>query len=222
MKAQGTTWLDRPLVVREPLALGTGSFGREARIMKLVATELEITPTNQPKKEAVKFALRTAWKGPQLPSYLSNAMATLVREPESKLGRAKEQTPLKPSEEPYRKVHFSPYRPNDAPAPDDAPAFVSVGQYTMTPDGLRFDNKWVCGPLKIIGRARDPAGERWARYIRWRDEDGRSHKDAIGDADLHSDVKPLCADWLTEVYRLSAMAENISPIISIRSWWNVA
>jgi Domain of unknown function (DUF927) len=35
--------------------------------------------------------------------------------------------------------------------------------------------------------------EGWARWLRWRDEDGRVHTQPISDADLHGDPRALCA-----------------------------
>ena len=59
-------------------------------------------------------------------------------------------------------------------------------------DIATFETKWVCAPFEILGRARDPKGEGWARLIRWQDDDGRVHTDTISDEDLHGDVSALC------------------------------
>jgi hypothetical protein len=52
---------------------------------------------------------------------------------------------------------------------------------------------WVAAPFEVLGRIRDPKGEGWARWLRWRDDDGRAHTQSISDADLHGDPRTLCA-----------------------------
>jgi hypothetical protein len=60
--------------------------------MLSVARKLEITPSNQPKKEVVIEALREAWtRSPELSDNKIESMATLLREPESELGRARKR-----------------------------------------------------------------------------------------------------------------------------------
>jgi hypothetical protein len=62
------------------------------KTMLAVAKRLSITPENQPKLEAVKAELRKCWTGSEpLSKRLLNAAATLLRQPESKLGRAKKR-----------------------------------------------------------------------------------------------------------------------------------
>jgi hypothetical protein len=51
---------------------------------------MQITPQNQPKKELVVDEIKKTWSGP-LSDKLVKAMATLIREPESQLGRAKKK-----------------------------------------------------------------------------------------------------------------------------------
>ncbi len=48
--------------------------------------------------------------------------------------------------------------------------------------------------FEVIGRARDPQGHGWARWLRWRDPDGRRHEHAVTDASLHGDAGALAAD----------------------------
>lgn len=60
------------------------------RLMLSVSEALELSSENQPKKEVVVAALREAWTGAMpLSAKLAEAMATLLRQPESQLGRAK-------------------------------------------------------------------------------------------------------------------------------------
>jgi putative DNA primase/helicase len=95
---------------------------------------------------------------------------------------------------------------------DPGPYYVSFHPYTMTANGLTVENmargeeipaeEWICSAFEMIGRARDSNGEGWARWIKWRDEDGRVHAAAIADADLHGDVKPLCAHLASRGLRI--------------------
>jgi putative DNA primase/helicase len=76
---------------------------------------------------------------------------------------------------------------------------MSFPPFRMTDDGLfvEIDKSkteiWVCGPFEILGRARDPGGDEWARVIRFDDGDDHSHKVAVKDADLHGDPGALAA-----------------------------
>ena len=59
-------------------------------VMLAVARSLQITPENQPKKEVVVEELKRRWSGNKgLSAKLVDGMATLLREPESQLGRAR-------------------------------------------------------------------------------------------------------------------------------------
>jgi len=42
-------------------------------------------------------------------------------------------------------------------------AHMSFGDYNMTPAGLHFNDNHIAGPFEILGRARDPNGDDWAR-----------------------------------------------------------
>jgi putative DNA primase/helicase len=70
---------------------------------------------------------------------------------------------------------------------------MSFGVYSMTKSGLHFNEDLIAGPFEILGRARDPNGDDWARWIRFKDADGRHHQVAIRDADLHGDPRTLAA-----------------------------
>jgi len=62
------------------------------KTMLAVAKRLNITPENQPKLEVVIAELRDCWPDSEPPSdRLLHAAGTLLREPESKLGRAKKR-----------------------------------------------------------------------------------------------------------------------------------
>ena len=71
------------------------------------------------------------------------------------------------------------------------PKFLSFGNFTMDSRGLsvriqkgkREITLDVAGPFEILGRIRAPNGEGWARWLRWRDDDGRQHTQSISDAD---------------------------------------
>jgi hypothetical protein len=83
---------------------------------------------------------------------------------------------------------------------------MSFDTYKMTKDGLRFgfykktggellfEEVLIAGPFEILGRARDPNGDDWARWIRFKDADGRNHQVAIRDADLHGDPRTLAGN----------------------------
>ena len=70
---------------------------------------------------------------------------------------------------------------------------MSFGAYNMSKDGLLFGDDYIVGPFEILGRARDPNGDDWARWICFKDSDGRHHQVAIRDADLHGDPRTLAA-----------------------------
>ena len=62
------------------------------KTMLAVAKRLNITPDNQPKLDVVVAELRDCWPSSEHPSArLLRAAGTLLREPESKLGRAKKK-----------------------------------------------------------------------------------------------------------------------------------
>jgi putative DNA primase/helicase len=92
--------------------------------------------------------------------------------------------------------------------------FVSFGSFTMSNDGLILakegrsedaatETLWVCSAFEIIGRARDPNGREWARWLRWTDDDKREHLHPVKDADLHGDPRSLCAALATRGLRIS-------------------
>src|SRR5438067_9447773 len=79
---------------------------------------------------------------------------------------------------------------------------TSTIEFTMDPtSGLtveiikpgKTERKWIAAPFEILGRARDPNSESWARLLRWSDDDDRLHEHTVSDADLHNDVGALCA-----------------------------
>src|SRR5262245_13784080 len=84
-----------------------------------------------------------------------------------------------------------------------APKYFDVGIYKMTEDGLKAEptvgngrqarqvEKIISAPFEILGRVRNSNGEGWARLLQWNDKDGKPHKHAVSDADLHSDHKVL-------------------------------
>ena len=61
------------------------------RTMLEVARKLAISPSNQPKKEEVIAAIEATWTGTALSNNLVKVMATILREPESQLGRARKK-----------------------------------------------------------------------------------------------------------------------------------
>jgi putative DNA primase/helicase len=94
------------------------------------------------------------------------------------------------------------------------PRFISFGYFTMSTEGLvvakegkgedaAIETTWVCSAFEIIGRARDPSGREWARWLRWTDDDKREHLHPVKDADLHGDPRSLCAALATRGLRIS-------------------
>jgi hypothetical protein len=70
---------------------------------------------------------------------------------------------------------------------------MSFLDYSMTAMGLMLEGDYIAGPFEILGRARDPNGDEWSRWIRFSDGDGRQHQVAVKDADLHGDPGALAA-----------------------------
>ena len=60
-----------------------GHLSPYMRVMLSVASNLQISTENQPKKEVVIAALRSSWSGKPLSSNLIETMATLLQEPEN-------------------------------------------------------------------------------------------------------------------------------------------
>jgi uncharacterized protein (DUF927 family) len=81
------------------------------------------------------------------------------------------------------------------------------GFYKKTGGELLFEEVLIAGPFEILGRARDPHGDDWARWIKFEDADGRHHQVAIRDADLHGDPRTLAATlarqglWISPKHR---------------------
>jgi uncharacterized protein (DUF927 family) len=70
---------------------------------------------------------------------------------------------------------------------------MSYGDYRMTSDGLYLAELCIAGPFEVLGRARDPNGGGWGRYIRFQDADKRLHQVLVKDANLHGDPRALAA-----------------------------
>jgi putative DNA primase/helicase len=94
------------------------------------------------------------------------------------------------------------------------PRYISFENFTMQDDGLfaefprgngknrTLESIWIASPFEILGRVRHPNGEGWARWVRWRDDDGRAHTQSISDSDLHGDVGALCANLASRGLRI--------------------
>jgi putative DNA primase/helicase len=85
-------------------------------------------------------------------------------------------------------------------------AFVSFPPFTMDPKKGLFitvekrrgkeewqEDIWLSAPFEIVGRVRDPKSERWARLLRFRDDDDVIHQHPVADEHLHGDGSALCA-----------------------------
>ncbi|WP_018262251.1 DUF927 domain-containing protein [Methylobacterium sp. WSM2598] len=89
---------------------------------------------------------------------------------------------------------------------EPAPAYISFDNFHMNSDGLTvevpkgrgekrtIEEIWCAGSFEVIGRARDPQGHGWARWLRWRDPDGRRHEYPVSDAALHAEPGALAAE----------------------------
>jgi hypothetical protein len=69
-----------------------------------------------------------------------------------------------------------------------------AGLYHLVERKEGRDRVWVSAPFTLLGRARDPHGGSWARWLSWNDGDGRAHTHAIADTKLHGDPGALCAE----------------------------
>ncbi len=96
---------------------------------------------------------------------------------------------------------IGPSEDGQADPADNSEAFLSWGRFEMSGRGLRQMPKdgaeearpiIVSGPFEVLGRARDPDGNGWGRYLRWLDPDGRIHHRHVSDAALHGDPAALC------------------------------
>jgi uncharacterized protein (DUF927 family) len=80
--------------------------------------------------------------------------------------------------------------------------------YQMKASGLYHNNKVLSAPFEICGRARDPNGQGWARWLKWKDEDGREHTWAVPDAKLHGDPSSLCGELAQRGLRIATGANK--------------
>jgi uncharacterized protein (DUF927 family) len=80
--------------------------------------------------------------------------------------------------------------------------------YQMKASGLYHNEQLLSAPFEILGRARDPNGLGWARWLQWRDEDGREHTWAVPDAKLHGDPSSLCGELAQQGLRITTSASK--------------
>ena len=102
---------------------------------------------------------------------------------------------------------------------DDANTAASFGSYQMRKKGLfkiggnkqigsdgneeSTKSMFLSGPFEVLGRARKPGGEGWARLLRWRDDDNHVHTYPVSDADLHDEHSALCANLASRGLKVS-------------------
>jgi putative DNA primase/helicase len=86
---------------------------------------------------------------------------------------------------------------------------MSFGPYRMTATGLLHEEDVVCGPFEILGRARDPNGDEWARWIRFNDADERLHQVPIRDADLHGDPRALSSTLARQGLKIATKQRSL-------------
>jgi hypothetical protein len=89
-------------------------------------------------------------------------------------------------------------------APPDANDVRWPRGFTMAGEGLlsqpaeEIPPVWVCGPFEVLGEARNPQGEGWAKWIRWKDADGRTHEAPVETRLLYTtngELEGRLADW---------------------------
>jgi putative DNA primase/helicase len=98
-----------------------------------------------------------------------------------------------------------------SPPPDDPDLPRGFYREEMRKDGPQAgiyyqdggEPQFVCGPLNILGRVRDPEGQSWARLIQWHDPDGVEHIAPVSDAKLHGDMPSLCGELATQGLKIS-------------------
>ena len=82
--------------------------------------------------------------------------------------------------------------------------FVCWGDFKMSAKGLHLEKKpkaegaepesiWIAAPFEVLGACRDPHGNSWGKWLRWRDADRRAHTKHVSDASLQADPGTLCA-----------------------------
>jgi putative DNA primase/helicase len=86
---------------------------------------------------------------------------------------------------------------------EEVPKYYNSGIYNMSDKGLYalinkkkgrvsiLVDRLISAAFEILGRVRDLKGEGWARLLRWRDKDQRTHTYAVSDNDLHGDHRVL-------------------------------
>jgi putative DNA primase/helicase len=129
---------------------------------------------------------------------------------------------------------------------DGEPNFLSFGDFSVDYRGLTVDvpkrrgaertTLRIAGPFELLGRVRDPNGEGWARWLRWRDDDGRVHTHSISDAELHGDQGTLCANLASRGLKVStgpnrshlirylneALVDNRVTVVTKTGWHEIA
>lgn len=112
-----------------------------------------------------------------------------------------------------------------APPPAASKSYISFGGFKMTDAGLVIEKTktrksaegetetiteetWVSAAFELIGRARDPEGGTWARFIRWRDDDSREHTYPVKDGDLHGDGVALASALQSQGLQISRNART--------------
>ena len=108
---------------------------------------------------------------------------------------------------------------DDGNKTDDVNPAASFGCYQMRKNGLfktggnkqkggdrnedSTNSLFLSGPFELLGRARKPGGEGWARLLRWRDDDNRVHDYPVLDADLHGEHSALSANLASRGLKVS-------------------
>lgn len=103
---------------------------------------------------------------------------------------------------------------------EPGPQFVSWGDFSVTAKGLHLNKKargedaepekvWIAAPFEVLGVCRDPYGNSWGKWLRWRDADGRVHTRHISDAALQGDPSALCAGLADEGLSINRTQQRV-------------
>ena len=87
----------------------------------------------------------------------------------------------------------------------DGFSLEATGIYYQPP-GSAKEPQFICTPLDIIGRVRDPDSNGWARLLKWRDPDLCEHTTPVSDAKLHGDVSLLCGELSDQGLKISTVS----------------
>jgi putative DNA primase/helicase len=114
-----------------------------------------------------------------------------------------------------RCIHAYKTQIDDAKTNKEPPCYVNCGQFTMSGEGLYFEQAqkkgsddpiksiFVSGPFEILGASRNPQGKEWGKWLRWKDADKREHTRHILDSLLQGDPAALCQSLASDGLKIN-------------------